>query len=292
MSGLSMNIRKEADHEEAPNHGEITSHEEKTEAKKNTIDEGKKEQKEDASTKNVDQSVAPVIAAKQLDGTLPFAGLTTKGERVHGLVTEYEHTVWDVHNNEAMKVDNELVKDWKESLNSLLLFAAIFAAVLTAFIIESKKLLEPDQTQILVGMVALYFNNIGNLSNTSFAQSDFVPSHEAVVINCLLFASLGTSLCAALVSVMALQWVMDYDAAITRGGPSPEDRAKRRQFRYAGVLNWKMGEVIAALPLLLYSSVVLFWAGVVQWMLVLHSTVGHHSSRGHICICAVPYPAL
>ncbi|KIM29806.1 hypothetical protein M408DRAFT_35864, partial [Serendipita vermifera MAFF 305830] len=88
--------------------------------------------------------------------------------------------------------------------------AAIFAAVLTAFIIESKKLLEPDQTQVLVEMATRYFSNIGNLSNTSFDQPDFAPSHEAVVINCLLFASLGASLCAALVSVMALQWVMDY----------------------------------------------------------------------------------
>ncbi|KIM20687.1 hypothetical protein M408DRAFT_37956, partial [Serendipita vermifera MAFF 305830] len=88
--------------------------------------------------------------------------------------------------------------------------AAIFAAVLTAFIIESKKLLEPDQTQVLIGIATYYFNNIGNLSNTSFNQPDFVPGHEAVVINCLLFASLGASLCAALVSVMALQWVMDY----------------------------------------------------------------------------------
>ncbi|KIM29813.1 hypothetical protein M408DRAFT_304765, partial [Serendipita vermifera MAFF 305830] len=129
-------------------------------------------------------------------------------------------------------------------------------------------------------MATRYFSNIGNLSNTSFDQPDFAPSHEAVVINCLLFASLGASLCAALVSVMALQWVMDYDAAITRGGSSPEDRAKRRQFRYAGVLNWKMGEVIAALPLLLYSSVVLFWVGVIQWMLIIHSTVGYVVAGG------------
>ncbi|KIM25637.1 hypothetical protein M408DRAFT_37809, partial [Serendipita vermifera MAFF 305830] len=177
---------------------------------------------------------------------------------------------WDVHNNEAMKVDNELVKDWKESLNSLLLFAAIFAAVLTAFIIESKKLLEPDQTKLLVEAATLYFNNVGNLSNITFNQSDFVPEDGAIPINCLLFTALGTSLCAALISVMALQWVMDYDAAITRGGSSPEDRAKRRQFRYAGVLRWKIGEIIAALPLLLYSSVALFWAGVIRWMWFLN----------------------
>ncbi|KIM29825.1 hypothetical protein M408DRAFT_37804, partial [Serendipita vermifera MAFF 305830] len=117
---------------------------------------------------------------------------------------------WDVYNNEAMKVDNELVKDWKESLNSLLLFAAIFAAVLSAFIIESKKMLEPDQTKRLAETLALYFSNIGNLSSVSFNQPDFVPMPGAVSINCLLFASLGTSLGAAFVSVLALQWVMDY----------------------------------------------------------------------------------
>jgi hypothetical protein len=33
---------------------------------------------------------------------------------------------------------------------------------------------------------------------------------------------------------MALQLIADYDTAITRGGSSPEDRAKRRQFRHAG----------------------------------------------------------
>jgi Family of unknown function (DUF6535) len=33
-----------------------------------------------------------------------------------------ENSVWDVYNNEARKVDNELVKDWRDSLNSLLLF--------------------------------------------------------------------------------------------------------------------------------------------------------------------------
>ena len=35
-----------------------------------------------------------------------------------------ENTVWDVYNNEARKVDHELVKDWRESLHSLLLFVS------------------------------------------------------------------------------------------------------------------------------------------------------------------------
>ena len=35
-----------------------------------------------------------------------------------------ENTVWDVYNNEARKVDIELVKDWRESLNFLLVFVS------------------------------------------------------------------------------------------------------------------------------------------------------------------------
>lgn len=35
-----------------------------------------------------------------------------------------EYSGWDVYNNEAKKVDTELVKDWTASLNSLLLFVS------------------------------------------------------------------------------------------------------------------------------------------------------------------------
>ena len=43
-------------------------------------------------------------------------------ERIPGMVKE--STVWDVYNNEARKVDNELVKDWTASLNFLLIFVS------------------------------------------------------------------------------------------------------------------------------------------------------------------------
>lgn len=185
-------------------------------------------------------------------------------------------TVWDVYNHEAKRVDHELIKDWRESLNSLLVFTAIFSAILAAFIIESKKMLEQDPVELLVRMTLLNANNnIRNLSNPLLTQPDFEPTAVAITVNCLLFASLGASLVAALASVVALQWVADYDAAITRGGSSPEDRAKRRQFRFAGVVDWKMGEIIATLPLLLYSSVALFWAGIIQWIYSIHPTVGY-----------------
>ncbi|KIM30728.1 hypothetical protein M408DRAFT_65566, partial [Serendipita vermifera MAFF 305830] len=170
--------------------------------------------------------------------------------RIPALAKEYSG--WDVYNNEAKKIDFELVKDWTSSLNFLLLFAAIFAAVLTSFVIESKKHLEQDPT----------------------SPVEFQPQFTDIIVNCLFYASLSASLIAALASVVALQWVADYDAAITRGGSSPEDRAKRRQFRYAGVVTWRMNEIISALPLILYFSVILFFVGLFIWMWNIHPIVG------------------
>jgi Family of unknown function (DUF6535) len=46
-------------------------------------------------------------------------------EHISGMVKE--STVWDVYNNEARKVDNELVKDWTTSLNFLLVFVSPLA---------------------------------------------------------------------------------------------------------------------------------------------------------------------
>jgi len=39
--------------------------------------------------------------------------------------TNREYSGWDVYNNEAKKVDTELVNDWRDSLNSLLLFVSV-----------------------------------------------------------------------------------------------------------------------------------------------------------------------
>lgn len=191
--------------------------------------------------------------------------------RIPALAKEYSG--WDVYNNEAKKIDFELVKDWTSSLNFLLLFAAIFAAVLTSFVIESKKHLEQDPTSVMVDVMIFLANNVGNQRDT-YKPVEFQPQFTDIIVNCLFYASLSASLIAALASVVALQWVADYDAAITRGGSSPEDRAKRRQFRYAGVVTWRMNEIISALPLILYFSVILFFVGLFIWMWNIHPIVG------------------
>jgi hypothetical protein len=135
-------------------------------------------------------------------------------------------------------------------------------------------MLELDPTSVIMDVMIFYTNSVANGTHTPYTLPNFQPASYAVKVNCLFFASLGASLVAALASVVALQWVADYDAAITRGGSSPEDRAKRRQFRHAGVVWWKMGDIISALPLLLYCSVILFFGGLALWMWEVNNVVG------------------
>ena len=114
--------------------------------------------------------------------------------------------------------------------------------------------------------MVFYTNNLANGTHTPYPNPTFEPTSSAIYINCLFFASLSISLVAAMASVIALQWVADYDAVISRGGSSPAERAKRRQFQFSGIEKWKMGEIIGSLPLLLYCSVGLFFLGLIVWM--------------------------
>jgi Family of unknown function (DUF6535) len=50
--------------------------------------------------------------------------MTSDGDRILGMTKE--NSGWDVYNNEARKVDMELVKDWTTSLNFLLIFVSVF----------------------------------------------------------------------------------------------------------------------------------------------------------------------
>lgn len=185
-----------------------------------------------------------------------------------------ESTIWDVYNNEAKILDTELIKDWTSSLNFLLVFSGVFAAILTAFIIESKKLLEEDSTNLVAEILIFHMDNLATGNHTPFQHKEFLPTRASISINCLLFASLGFTIVAALASVLALQWTAHYDAVTSKGALSPVERVRRRQFKYGGIVKWKMKQIISALPVLVVFAVLLFFAGVCQWMWIVNRKVG------------------
>jgi hypothetical protein len=89
----------------------------------------------------------------------------------------------------------------------------------------------------MLDVIIFVSNNLANGNHTIYSKPIFEPEPYAVTVNCPFLARLGASNVAA----SRVWWRGDYNTVITRGSSSPEDRAKRRWFRYAGVLWWKMG---------------------------------------------------
>ncbi|KAJ7249082.1 hypothetical protein B0H12DRAFT_1301064, partial [Mycena haematopus] len=61
--------------------------------------------------------------------------------------------LWAMYISEAEKYNRVLVESWKSDMEGLLIFAALFSAALTAFIIESYLSLNPDSGDLTVQLL-------------------------------------------------------------------------------------------------------------------------------------------
>lgn len=148
------------------------------------------------------------------------------------------------------------------------------------------RLLQGDPQETTNTILLRISAQLANNSIPPYEETGFEPPQTAIIINALLFASLCCSLVAALAAVLALQWVNEYDARIDT--VDAKKRAIIRHFRFLGVLQWKMGEIIAVLPLLLHASVFLFFAGIIEWLGTLHDVV-FYICLGGACLAMVFY---
>ncbi|KAG5334810.1 hypothetical protein C0989_003001 [Termitomyces sp. Mn162] len=126
---------------------------------------------------------------------------------------------WTLYVNEAEQDDKYLTETWKSDMDSTLIFAGLFSAAVTAFIIESYKLLQVDSSDVTNNLLEqiLAVQIVGASLNTSaiplataVPTPSFKPSASAVIINVLWFLSLSCSLAAALCATLVQQWTRDY----------------------------------------------------------------------------------
>ncbi|KZP05746.1 hypothetical protein FIBSPDRAFT_765476, partial [Athelia psychrophila] len=56
--------------------------------------------------------------------------------------------MWSLYSVHAEKVDKERMESWKGDMDGILIFAGLFSAVVTAFIIESYQNLQQDSGDV------------------------------------------------------------------------------------------------------------------------------------------------
>ncbi|EUC59430.1 hypothetical protein RSOL_313570, partial [Rhizoctonia solani AG-3 Rhs1AP] len=86
----------------------------------------------------------------------------------YGAELEPGARVWKTYVREADKFDLDQVDGWNSSLDVTLIFAALFTAICTAFVIESSKSLKEDQAEISarrLDQIAGILFVVANISN-------------------------------------------------------------------------------------------------------------------------------
>ncbi|KAL0573622.1 hypothetical protein V5O48_008334 [Marasmius crinis-equi] len=172
--------------------------------------------------------------------------------------------------------DVERCKGWREDIDTLLVFAGLFSAVVTAFTVESYQWLD-DDPQDATAQLLLYIVQNSNISFTSslppsIVQNEFAPPNSAIRINICWFLSLTLSLTAVIVGILCKQWIGEH----RRNPPkytSHKDTLFLRRMRQQSFERWGVSGMTHTLPLLLEIALALFFLGVLDLLWSLNTLV-------------------
>ncbi|KAG8917989.1 hypothetical protein FRC02_002734 [Tulasnella sp. 418] len=184
----------------------------------------------------------------------------------HAPVTISDHTqFWSTYDRVASALDRELINAWNDSLDVLLIFAGLFSAINTAFIIESYKGLQPDPAEITNDLLRILISHRSdNITLSPEELRPGSPTSSAVPINSIFFSSLSFSLTAAFGAVTAKQWLTEYTNIGTMKALHVQGTV--RQEKYRGLKTWHLRLIIELLPMFLQLSLLLFLIGVVEFL--------------------------
>ncbi|KAH8101882.1 hypothetical protein BXZ70DRAFT_999734 [Cristinia sonorae] len=171
------------------------------------------------------------------------------------------------------RYDEVKIKDCKEDMDTLLVFAA--------FVIELYRALQVDPNEMTFLIVTQISQQLNSFSiNSGFVNSThpflltaphFQPSASSIRINVLWFCSLVCSLVTASLAMLVKQWLREYQS---QENISPLSRSRIRYWRNLGLVQFRVLEIAAFLPLLLQLALILFFAGLCLFLQDLNPTVG------------------
>ncbi|KAJ7790517.1 hypothetical protein B0H14DRAFT_3569389 [Mycena olivaceomarginata] len=186
--------------------------------------------------------------------------------------------IWAIYLAEAQKYDKVLVESWRDNVNGILIFAGLFSATVTGFIIDGYKTLLPDSGATTVDLLKQISSQLSEISQgnsgtiTVSPPPQFVPSKSALACNILWFTSLGLSLSCALVATLVAQWAQDF-LHRTEMRSAPVIGARIMSYLYYGMQHFNMHTMVAAIPLLLHASLFFFFAGLVAFLIPVNFAI-------------------
>ncbi|KAF8801208.1 hypothetical protein BYT27DRAFT_7174551 [Phlegmacium glaucopus] len=209
--------------------------------------------------------------------------------------------LWLIYNKEAESYDRALMETWKDDMDSIIIFAGLFSAVLTAFLVDATKSLKPDpteqtnallsQTVVLLAQISQQLGPNGSQTITLPPQplELFKPNPSDLRVNIFWYMSLGFSITAALGATLVQQWVRDYLQLFQRLSGSLE-RSRMRQYLFHGLSSNHMALLVECIPAFIHISLFLFFIGLAENLFATNHAVAITTTT-IIGFCAVFYIA-
>ncbi|KIP06677.1 hypothetical protein PHLGIDRAFT_51052, partial [Phlebiopsis gigantea 11061_1 CR5-6] len=158
--------------------------------------------------------------------------------------------------------------------------AALFSAVVTTFAVQTYQSFQVDSGGTTNQLIA-YQISTANHPNippviASTIASLLAPQSAAPTsarwLNALFFLSLVLSLAAALLGILAKQWIREYlkwDSALA----APRENVMVRQIRFEAWEEWRVEAILWSIPVFLEIAMVLFLAGIAVLLWTLDDIV-------------------
>ncbi|KAF9256161.1 hypothetical protein L218DRAFT_843189, partial [Marasmius fiardii PR-910] len=176
---------------------------------------------------------------------------------------------WSILMKEIETHDGDSVEGYVDEINTLLLFAGLFSAVLTAFIIESYKGLQRDPSDDTIQLLTRISQQLGNQAGPAPSKpSPFSPSNSVIRINTFWFSSLVVTLVDALFGLLCKQWLREHRRHVNTSRPG--DAFTLRWLRNQSFEKWHVRKILAFLPVLLEVALFFFFAGLLEVLWNLH----------------------
>ncbi|KAH9926036.1 uncharacterized protein B0H18DRAFT_876826, partial [Fomitopsis serialis] len=185
----------------------------------------------------------------------------------------------------AWAYEKDRAERWRNEINTLLVFAGLFSAVLTAFVVQYYAVLLPApdfNTAILERILSVQLGNIPTnavvaaansanpvpvpmvLTNSSSANFPSPPAAPRWIAT-LWFVALVFSLSAASVGLAVNQW-LNFHATEKAGLQDASQKAWTWQLRRHAMDKWQVESMVSILPFLLQVALVLFLVGIVGYL--------------------------
>ncbi|KAG8910901.1 hypothetical protein FRC02_006922, partial [Tulasnella sp. 418] len=187
-----------------------------------------------------------------------------------GQTVDKDHPIWETYVEVAIVHDNDVIEGMDHAMDILLVFSALFAAVVTTFIVQveqdlnvldpasyTAKILNKIFTDQLNVILRFLDPNIETPQPDPFIEESPV---RTTVATTLWYVSLDCALLVAGGAACLKQWILEYKRA-DRLHRVPYDRAIHHQERYAALRKWHISEFGDLLGCIMLLDLVPFFVG-------------------------------